>query len=139
MLMMIDTRLEHMFELMVADGGKTSSLADYLRRAGYSEAYARNPQKLKNTKSWKECMNKYFPPEELLAVHWRLLYATKRHVMKFPTFMSDNEIRGVFDGMDDKVLSIERLPGITKVHLLIPDNTARARALEMIYRVQGYY
>lgn len=42
-----------------------TSLSKAMKDAGYSDAYAKNPQQLENTKTWDDLLDKYLPDETL--------------------------------------------------------------------------
>lgn len=58
---------------VIENGGSVSAA---MRKAGYSDAYASNPHKLTNTKSWQELMDEYLPDELLSQKHRELLNKT---------------------------------------------------------------
>ena len=61
-------------ENMVVDGGSDASA---LRKAGYSEAIAKNPQKVTQSPIFQELVKKYLPDSLLLKVHTEGLEAMK--------------------------------------------------------------
>jgi len=48
---------------LIENGGKSVSGA--MRKAGFSDAYAKNPNKLIESKGWNELMEKYFPDKDI--------------------------------------------------------------------------
>lgn len=55
---------------------KGKSVSQAMKSAGYSDAMAKNPQKLTSSKGWKELMKEYLPEEELAKLHREQLRAT---------------------------------------------------------------
>lgn len=86
------------------------SLGEAMRKAGYSYAYSRNPQKIQKTKVWKDLIKDYFDDQELLQKTKELLYANK---------------------------AIRTTTGI--VTSKFPDYKIRLKAIDMIYKLKGYY
>jgi hypothetical protein len=56
-------RQEKTLEAMVENGGKMSPA---MKKAGYSVAYSKHPEKLKRTKTWQQLLEEYLP-DDLLA------------------------------------------------------------------------
>jgi len=80
--------------------------------AGYSPATAKTPQKLTKSKGWQEIMDEMFPNELLLKKHKELLNAKK--------------------------LVIDHWNGKTEIIKMI-DNVAVGKALDLAYKIKGYY
>ena len=60
---------------IVENGGKSVSAA--MREVGYSPATAENPDKLTESKGWKELLDHYLPDDKLLKTHDEALKAQK--------------------------------------------------------------
>ena len=56
---------------IVDNGGNVSKA---MREVGYSDAYAKNPQKLLQTKSFQELLDEYLPDELLTSTHRELVH-----------------------------------------------------------------
>jgi hypothetical protein len=110
------------FEHLVANGG---NMSDAMRKAGYSEAMARNPQKLKSSPAWKQMEDRYFPEEMLAEVHNAGLKATK-------TITKPVEVE-----VEDKDGTVSTV--IKNVLVEVPDHNIRHRFLDMAYKVRGMY
>ena len=54
-------------------GKRGKSLAQSMKNGGFSDAYASNPQQLKEKKSWQELLELYLPQADLLGIHCDLL------------------------------------------------------------------
>ncbi|MEK7180321.1 MAG: hypothetical protein AAB706_02500 [Patescibacteria group bacterium] len=65
-------RQKRLSSLLLEDGGKTP-IGKLMLQAGYAKAYAKNPQHLKKTSSWKELMEMYLPDDLLSRKHQELL------------------------------------------------------------------
>ena len=74
-------RIKRVFKKVVENHGFNVSKA--MREEGYTEASAKNPSNVTNTKSWEQLLDEYLPESELVAVHKKALYATK--VVTSPT------------------------------------------------------
>lgn len=110
------------FEYMVANGG---NMSDAMRKAGYSEAMARNPQKLKSSYAWGQLEEEYFPEKLLAQVHNEGLQATKTILQPTEVEITDD------DGNVSKI--------VKKVAVEVPDHAVRQRFLDMAYKVRGMY
>lgn len=76
---------------LVENGG---NMGKAMVSAGYSPMTAKTPQKLTESRGWKELMDKYLPDEELLRAHKQGLKATtlKPHLID-----RDNKGRPIYD------------------------------------------
>ena len=50
---------------MVENGGRMSPA---MKQAGYSEAYAKHPEKLRRTKTWEQLLDEYLPDDKLIRI-----------------------------------------------------------------------
>lgn len=64
---------KEVFKKMLENGGK---MQPAMEEVGYSEAYSKNPNKLKKTKGWKALMKRYLPDSKLVKVASEGLEAT---------------------------------------------------------------
>lgn len=94
---------------MVENGG---NIGKAMIEAGYSSATAKTPQKLTKSKGWKELMDNIFPDSLLVKKHLELLNARK--------------------------LVVAHWGGKTDIFKVI-DYPIVGRALDMIYKIKGYY
>lgn len=53
--------------------GKSENMGKIMKELGYSQSYTKNPNHLKETKSWKDLMEQYFSDEDLAKLHKKLL------------------------------------------------------------------
>ncbi len=122
---------------MVDFGG---NMGKAMLAVGYSPAMAKNPQKLTQSKGWKELMGEYFPDEELVMITRELLFAHKLKSMSFSPDFSDQYIKELFKNRGGyEIIGIARSEEIVIIHYLQPDYTARTGTIDMIYRLKGYY
>jgi len=124
---------------MVANGGKRRSLAQAMRDAGYSESYARNPQKIKQTRAWQEYLDEYIPDEAVAVAHRELLGAQRVSRMEFPAALTDEEVANIIASSGRTVLVLKRGKQGVSVAFAEPDFTARVRAIDLAYKVKGLY
>jgi hypothetical protein len=124
---------------MVVNGGKRRSLAQSMREAGYSESYARNPQKIKQTRAWQEYLEEYIPDEAVAVAHKELLGAQRVSRMEFPATLTDKEVTDIITSSGRIVLVLKRGKQSVSVAFSEPDFTARVRALDLAYKVKGLY
>ncbi len=122
---------------MVEFGG---NMGKAMLAVGYSPAMAKNPQKLTESKGWKELMGDYFPDEVLVMLTRELLFAHKIRSMSFSLDTSDQDIQAIFKGgRGYKLLNIARLDKRIIAYYRQPDNSMIIRTIDMIYRLKGYY
>lgn len=124
---------------MVANGGKRRSLAQAMREAGYSESYARNPQKIKGTKAWQDYLEEYIPDEEVAVAHKALLGAQRVSRMEFPASLTDDEVAEIIASSGRTVLVLKRGKKSVSVAFAEPDFTTQVRAIDLAYKVKGLY
>jgi hypothetical protein len=65
------TAAKKMSENIRNSGSK--STGQILRESGYSDSVSKSPQRVTESKGWKELMEEYFPTEKVFRVHKRLL------------------------------------------------------------------
>lgn len=132
-------RAKTTFEKMVANGGKRRSLAQAMRDAGYSESYARNPQKIKKTEAWKEYLDEFIPDEKIALVHLSLLEAQRICRIAFPVCLTNNDIENIISSSGRKVVTIRRYRNRVSVAFSEPDVLAQIKALDLAYKIKGSY
>lgn len=106
-------RQRRLSKLIAEDGGK-SPIGKLMKRAGYSDEYATNPQKLRKTKSWQQLMEQYIPDDLLARKHKELL--NKQEVV---VIGKKGERETVMTG--------------------VPDANAVGKGLDMAYKLKGKY
>lgn len=117
----------------------TVSVSESMRRAGYTEATAKNPKNLTRTMDWQEAMDEFLPDVDLLAKHTELLNAKKLERAEFPSWMPQENIREVLleAGCQPRNYETNPLTGIIVVWYWAPDASAQAKALALAYQLKG--
>lgn len=93
---------ERQKKLLENIGKNPSSMAEAMRKAGYSEAYARNPQLVKETEGFSEIFNKYVS-DELIAKATREMVNYRQPVMyQFSEDMEEEQLHKVLKKMGFK-------------------------------------
>lgn len=131
------TRREKVIVHLAGNGG---NMADAMRKAGYSEEYANNPQKMKRTKTFQELLDQYLPEKKVVQVHRELLGAAKIDHATFPLSMSDDEIKEVIESIKGcQIKKFKHGETATHVWYWVADNKARQAAIDMVYKLRGNY
>lgn len=137
-------------ELMVENGGNVSKA---IRDTGlYSPSQALHPEKILTSKTWAEVVEDALPDGEVSERHKQLLHSTRLEERVFPTGpkltinkipgsedISDEEIRQMFIDAECKVLRIMHQTERRIVYFVSPDNLARDKALDKVYKIKGKY
>ena len=115
------------------------SKSEAMRRAGYSEATAKNPKNLTDSKTWQELIDQYLPDDRLAQKHVELLDATRVETAQFPGYLSHDLIREILVEAGCKPRNFETNPktGIISVWYWAPDRKAQASALDLAYKLKG--
>lgn len=130
----------YVFSSLIANGGKMKTLAQTIREAGYSESYARNPQKIKKTKAWKEYIAKLSNNDEDLVRSLNVLLNAKKITNKtFPIGFTEEDAIEIFKDTEYQLLSLKPYKNGVLVTYLEPDYSIRHKALDMIYKLRGLY
>lgn len=122
----------------MAHTGERVSVSAAMRRAGYSESYAKNPQQLTNTRAWSELLEDIIPIEEVMRVHRSLLLAREGRQSSFPVSLSDQQIMDSLPSYDQCVRIVE--DGDEKIcYYSTAKGSLAVRAIDMAYKLYGYY
>jgi hypothetical protein len=107
---MSDLKAKKAMKLALENGGNISKA---MREAGYSNAMAKNPQKLKKSKQWNELLEEYLPNKLLAQKHKELLTVNKkvRHYVK-------GDLESEYEELDSQAIS---------------------KGLDMAYKLKGTY
>lgn len=110
-----------------------------MRRAGYSDASAKNPVNLTKSMDWQEAMEHFLPDEDLLEKHNKLLNATKIERAEFPGYVPQEKIREILldAGCAPRNFEVNPMTGIISVWYWAPDHRAQAAALDLAYKLKG--
>lgn len=132
-------RIKQTIQKMVANGGKSGSLAQAMRDAGYSESYARNPQKIKQTKAWKAVMQELLPDEELILKLRTITDSRQIKKMKFHPSFTDKDIITMLQNVDRVSMAICRTKKYVEVTFHEHNARIQIKGLDMVYRLKGRY
>jgi len=150
---------------VVVNGG---NLYKAMIDAGYSPATAHTPQKLTESRAWKQIVDEFLPDESLGQAHRQLLGATTLDHMVFPlgpkgedddnfsgstpdkdttpdqikkdrTKLTDGEIIDLLADTGCTVRKIVHGETARHVYFWSIDNNARKNALDMAYKLKGSY
>lgn len=132
-------RVKTTIQKMIVNGGKRHSLAQAMREAGYSESYARNPQKIKKTRAWQVSIDEIIPDEQIFISLKQLIEAGRIKKMLFPVDYSNKEIEYILNSNNYKIITIFREKKSVNAIYTAPDNSIRAQALDMAFRIKGLY
>lgn len=132
------TALRHkqVLDNLVENGG---SMRKAIQDAGYSEAVANNPQKITESVTWNEVMDKYFSDDELAQKHKELLNQKRIDYFVFSKKMEDEEITAHVEAAGLAVITIRESDKGKLAFYSIPDAQAKKAALEMAYKMKGRY
>ena len=132
-------RQRKLAKLLSDDGGKTP-VGKLMEQAGYSKAYAKTPQKIKTTLSWKELMEKYLPDDLLSEKHHELLRAMVIDHYVFSNSMSDKDIEEVIAKAPGcKLIKVQRNAQWARAYFTVPDHRSRKDAIDMAYKLKNKY
>ncbi len=120
-------RQKQAFTEMVGNGGNK---AKALREVGYSPAVVNNPQKVTESKGWKQLEEEYFPLDQIAEVQAIVLKA-KRYIYL------DEEYEHEIKSKDGNVIGTETR--IRKVQTEVDDIQNLIKALDIAYKVRGMY
>jgi len=124
------------FKFTLENGGRVSKA---MKKAGYSDAMARNPQKLTEANGWKELMQAYLPDESLARKHQELLNNRAIDHMVFPVAMTDGEITDMVESIGCRVKKIKHGKTVNHVWFFTIDAQSAGKALDMAYKLKGLY
>lgn len=119
--------------------GKGKPMGEAMIEAGFSLSYSKSPDKLKNTKTWKQLMKDFLPDSEIAATHARLMKAHKVESMTFPRDVEDEEIIALLGEVRCVVRRIREIMGQKYVWYWANDNKAQKDAVDMAYKLKGKY
>lgn len=110
-----------------------------MRRAGYTDATAKNPSNLTKSMEWQEAMDQFLPDLDLLTKHNELLDAKKIERADFPAYVPHDTIRELILDSGGAPRNFETNPssGVTTVWYWAPDTRTQAAALGLAYQLKG--
>ncbi len=147
---MASLRARKAMKIALENGGKVGPA---MREAGFSEAYVKNPQKIKETEGWKELLKKTgLDDDTLLKKSKQHLSAQILHQMQVDPEITDKELIEVFERAGGSFVksSIIEVSFTNKkgevtsfmkkqVFYTMPDNQAQDRALDKLFKIRGAY
>lgn len=107
--------------------------------ASYSPSTAKTPQKLTQSKGWKELMDVCFPDELIVRTHRDALTACKIGQYTFPKSYSNQEIKEMIESSSFKVMQIKIAGNWKRAYFLVPDHQTRMIAVKEAYKVKDRY
>ena len=116
------------------------SMAEAMRKAGYKEAYARNPQQLKEKKSWRELLDKYVPEDYVAKKLKEIADAVVLEKMSIPYNIPEEDVHKTMKRMKiprNKYTLIRIKNAGWEVLYPKPDYTNRNSAVEKIIKSRG--
>lgn len=133
--------------------GKGFPVSRAMREAGYSESYAKNPQRVRKTKTFQEIFNEYVPDSLISKATKQLVKDREAFTYTFPASFTEEEVhdamkkKGIRKNqyfcklakeikvIRDKVVEVEywRVDGSKPSGLVIP------KGLDIAMRGKGYY
>ena len=113
------------------------SVGEAMRRVGYSDASAKNPKFLTDSDDWKSAMDKYLPDVELLARHRQQLDAKKVEHVVYPLGLPHERIKELLEDAGCTLRHYETSVNGIHVWFWAPDFGARAKALDLAYKLKG--
>lgn len=129
----------------VGKGGKIS-VSKEMAKAGYSDTYAKNPDRLTGNETFNQLLDKYLPDADVLNLHAQVNLAGKHRVKIFPDSWTENDLRKYIEAIPGcAVARVQRFnrgsqknPDWRKrVYYLVPDYIPRKQAIELAYKVKG--
>lgn len=135
----------------------SGNMGEAMVKAGYSKETAKTPQKLTESKGWKELVEEHLSDKTLSKIHEGLLKSKRLDHMIFPMevkddikedperkskhgdVFTDDDIRDLLSDAGCKVRKIVHQELSRHVYFWSPDNKARDSALDKAYKLKGKY
>lgn len=133
-----NSRTKELVKKMVENGGK-QSVGKTMIEVGFSEAYAKNPHKIRSTKQFQKFAAGILTDEVLMQHHSALLNSYRIEHAVFPLALDDEEIKELLASVNCTVRKIRHSESQKHAWFWSPDNRARKDALDMAYKVRGRY
>ena len=107
---------------------------------GYSESSSEKPQRVTNSKGFREFFGQVFTPEFIRAKHMELAQAKTVIHVPFPYKLKDEEIKAIIESSEGCIfLGTKRFMTNCTVFFFAPDFVARDKALDKMYKITGDY
>ncbi len=120
--------------------GRKVSVSKAIRDTGlYSPTYAENPQRLTNSKGWKDLVNERLS-DSFVTARLRKLFDQKRvEYFTFSKNLSDDEIRAAVEDAGLEVINISYTEQGKLAWYSTDDVMAVTKALDMTNKIKGVY
>ena len=113
-----------------------------LKAAGYSDNMARASTQVTESKGYKTLLEQYLPIEDGHKTHSELLRSAIHDSYRMDAKLTDKEIEEIVEAIPGcKLIRIGRNKGesFCTAYYWVPDNQARSKAIDMLYKVHGTY
>ena len=140
-----ELRAKVVIKKMTAKDGTPTSSRRAMKEAGYSENYARNPQRFLRTKTAQELMDEYLPDDLIAKTHHELLTAGALDSFSFPIIkgakpVSDATIKSIIENIPGcQLIYVKRDKFGVMAYFMKPDGRIRKEAIDMAYKRKGDY
>lgn len=120
--------------------GRKVSVSRSMRESGaYSESYAEQPQKLTESKGWKELVNEHLG-DNFNVLRLRKLFDQKRvEYFTFSKNLDDDAIRAAVEDAGLEVINISYTEQGKLAWYSTDDVMAVTKALDMLHKIKGVY
>lgn len=116
------------------------NISKSMREAGYSDAYAKNPQQLTATQSWQDLLEKVLPDSKITDKLDELLEASAVDTFSVDSELDDKDINAIARKAHVKVFLIQRFGNLpTRVYISKADSATQRQALDMGIKLKGLY
>lgn len=114
------------------------TLKQALKDAGYSDAYAKNPHQFLKCKTTKEFLDVLIPPKDRAWHHQQLMRGMRVDSFIIPrNEFDEDELKATLKEAGCIFRSIQYTEKGTFCYFFTPDFTAKAKALDLIYKISG--
>jgi len=144
---MSKVRVKRVIKKMVENGGKSVSKA--MLEVGYKPTYAKNPQKLTESKGFKELIDEFLPDSLITQRHNELANACELSRYEFLhtksnrkqiSELTNNDIREIIESVPGcKLIYVKRDDYSSVAYFSQPDHHSRKDAIDMAYKLKGSY
>lgn len=121
---------------VVGNGGNVTQA---MIEAGYSIETAHTPQKLTESRAWKDIMEEQLPDDLLAREHKELLSQKRIDYFMFSNSMDDEEIIEHVKAAGVDVITVRKTEKGKMAFYSIPDAQAIKGGLDMAYKLKGSY
>lgn len=129
-------------DIVVKDvkAGRKVSVSKAMRESGlYAPSYTEQPQKLTQSKGWKELVEQHLPESFLAKRHRKLFDQKKVEYFSFSNKKTDEEIKEAVEGAGLELINISYTADSKLAFYSVADVHAVTKALEMAHKIKGVY